>query len=83
MLGASRDGAYAQYVVVPAPFAFRMNPSVKLDRACVAADAVSTVFYALKERVQMQPGDSVAVFGAGGLGLAALNVAGALGAAKL
>jgi S-(hydroxymethyl)glutathione dehydrogenase/alcohol dehydrogenase len=31
----------------------------------------------------LKPGDSVAVFGAGGLGLAALNVARELGAAKL
>jgi len=83
MLGGTRNGAYAQYIAIPAAFAFKMSPKVDLDRACTAADAVSTVFYALKERVQMRPGDSVAVFGAGGLGLAALNVAGALGAAKL
>lgn len=83
MLGGTRDGAYAQYTVIPAPFAFKMNPSVELDRACTAADAVATVYYALKERVKLQPGEQVAVFGAGGLGLAALNVAGALGASKL
>jgi len=83
MLGGTRDGAYAQYIVIPSPFAFKMNPSVELDRACTAADAVATVYYALKERVELQPGEQVAVFGAGGLGLAALNVAGALGASKL
>lgn len=83
MLGGTRHGAYAQYVAIPAKFAFKMNPELKLDQACTAADAVSTVFYALKERVAMRPGDQVAVFGAGGLGLAALNVAGALGASKL
>jgi 2-desacetyl-2-hydroxyethyl bacteriochlorophyllide A dehydrogenase len=83
MLGGTRHGAYAQYVALPARYAFKMNPSVELERACVAADAVSTVYYALKERVSMKSGDSVAVFGAGGLGLAALNVARELGAAKL
>jgi 2-desacetyl-2-hydroxyethyl bacteriochlorophyllide A dehydrogenase len=83
MLGGTRHGAYAQYVALPAKHAFRMNPGVALDRACVAADAVSTVYYALKERVQVKPGDAVAVFGAGGLGLAALNVARELGAEKL
>lgn len=83
MLGGTRHGAYAQYIVVPGKFAFKMDPSIELERACTAADAVSTVYYALKERVEMQPGDSVAVFGAGGLGLAALNVARELGAAKL
>jgi 2-desacetyl-2-hydroxyethyl bacteriochlorophyllide A dehydrogenase len=83
MLGGTRHGAYAQYLTIPSEFAFRMDPSVELERACVAADAVSTVYYALKERVGLQPGDAVAVFGAGGLGLAALNVAQAMGASKL
>ncbi|MBU1023985.1 zinc-binding dehydrogenase [bacterium] len=82
MLGGTRDGAYAQYVSIPAQFAFKMNPSVELERACVAADAVSTTYYALKERVSLQKGDTVAVFGAGGLGLAALNVAREMGAGK-
>ncbi|UCH83161.1 MAG: zinc-binding dehydrogenase [Candidatus Latescibacterota bacterium] len=82
-LGASRHGTYAQYVTIPAKFAFKMAPSVDMERACVAADSVSTVYYALKERVGVRPGDSVAVFGCGGLGLAALNVARELGAAKL
>jgi propanol-preferring alcohol dehydrogenase len=83
MLGGTRHGAYAQYVALPAKFAFKMDPAVELERACVAADAVSTVYYALKERVGIRPGDSVAVFGVGGLGLAALNVARELGAQKI
>jgi propanol-preferring alcohol dehydrogenase len=83
MLGGTRHGAYAQYVALPGRYAFKMDPAVELERACVAADAVSTVYYALKERVGLQPGDSVAVFGTGGLGLAALNVARELGAKKL
>ncbi len=81
-LGASRHGTYAQYVALPAKFAFKMKPSVDMERACIAADSVSTVYYALKERVQIRKGDSIAVFGAGGLGLAALNVARELGAAR-
>jgi 2-desacetyl-2-hydroxyethyl bacteriochlorophyllide A dehydrogenase len=83
MLGGTRNGAYAQYIALPAKYAFKMAPSVELDRACVAADAISTTFYALKERVALRPGDNIAVFGAGGLGLAALNVARELGAAKM
>ena len=83
MLGGTRDGAYAQYVAIPARFAFEMSPNIDLGSACIAADAVSTVFYALTERVRMRPGDAVAVFGTGGLGLAALNVAAILGASRL
>ena len=82
-IGASRHGTYAQYVTIPAKFAFKMDPKVDLIKACIAADSVSTVYYALKERVKLAQGESVAVFGCGGLGLAALNVARELGAAKL
>jgi len=83
MLGGSRDGAYAEYTTIPARYAFKMKPSVDMQKACVAADAVSTVYYSLKERLVIMPGDSVAVFGCGGLGLAALNVARELGAQRL
>jgi propanol-preferring alcohol dehydrogenase len=83
MLGAARNGSYAQYIVMPERYAFKMKPGLDLKRVCVAADAVSTVYFALKERVALQPGETVAVFGAGGLGLAALAVAKALGAEKL
>ncbi|MBU0755308.1 MAG: alcohol dehydrogenase catalytic domain-containing protein [Planctomycetes bacterium] len=83
MLGGQRDGAYAQYLTLPARYAFKMKKGLDLTRACVAADAVATVYFALKERVAVKPGDGVAVFGAGGLGLAALAVAKALGAEKL
>lgn len=83
MLGGTRHGAYAQFIAMPSKYAFKMKSSVKLDRACVAADAVSTTYYALKERVKIRKGDNVAVFGCGGVGLAALNVARELGANKL
>jgi len=83
MLGGSRDGAYAEFISIPARHAYKMDPSVDMTKACVAADAVSTTYYALKERLGIMPGDSVAVFGCGGLGLAALNVARELGAQRL
>lgn len=83
MLGSTRDGSYAQYITIPARYAFPVKPGLDLKKVCVAADAVSTIYFALKERVALQKGDTVAVFGAGGLGLAALAVAGALGADKL
>lgn len=82
MLGGTRDGAYAQYIAIPEKYAFKMSPDLDRKRACVAADAVSTITFALKERVAVKPGDHVAVFGVGGLGLAALAVAKALGAEK-
>ncbi|MFH2001438.1 MAG: zinc-binding dehydrogenase [Planctomycetota bacterium] len=83
MLGGQRNGAYAQYLTIPGKYAFKMNKKLNAKRVCVAADAVSTMYFALKERVSVKPGETVAVFGAGGLGLAAIAVANALGAEKV
>lgn len=83
MLGGHRDGAYAQYLTIPGQYAFKMSKDLDTSRVCVAADAVSTMYFALKERVSVTPGETVAVFGAGGLGLAAIAVSKALGAEKV
>lgn len=83
MLGGHRNGAYAQYLTLPGKYAFKMSPGLDPKRVCVAADAVSTMYFALKERVCVSEGETVAVFGAGGLGLAAIAVSKALGAEKI
>ncbi len=83
MLGGNRHGTYAQYTAMPSRAVFPINRSTALDCICTAADAVSTVFYVLTERVLMKEGEIVVVFGCGGLGLAALSTAKALGASRL
>ncbi len=69
MLGNHMDGAYAEFVTVPADELVPVPDALSLDHACVIADAVSTPYHAVKDRGRVQPGDTVAVVGCGGVGL--------------
>ena len=79
MLGNHVDGAFAQYVKVPAKNAYLLPPEISPEDGCIIADAVSTPFHAVKDRSGMRPGDSVAVFGCGGLGINCVQIAVAMG----
>jgi 6-hydroxycyclohex-1-ene-1-carbonyl-CoA dehydrogenase len=80
MLGNSVDGAYAEYAVAPAKDVIPLPEDIALEEGCIISDAVSTPFHALLNRGQIKPGDKIVVFGCGGLGLNAIQVAKALGA---
>lgn len=69
MLGNNMDGAYAEFVTVPAAELVPVPDALPLEQACVIADAISTPYHAVKNRGRVRPGDSVAVVGCGGVGL--------------
>ena len=69
MLGNHLDGAYAEFVKAPSRDLFRVPKNLSLQDACIIADALSTPFHAVRYRGQVQPGDTVAVYGCGGVGL--------------
>jgi 6-hydroxycyclohex-1-ene-1-carbonyl-CoA dehydrogenase len=79
MLGNHFDGAYAEYVAAPAKDALDLPESLPLEEACIIADALSTPYHAVKNRARVQPGDTVAVFGCGGVGVNAVQLAAAAG----
>ncbi len=80
MFGNHIDGAYAEYVIAPARDVFRLPPAIALEEGCIIADALSTPFHAVKNRGQVRPGDTVAVFGVGGVGINVVQIAAAAGA---
>ncbi len=81
LIGASRDGAYAEYIAVPQESVSVLPEGLPLAECAILGDAVATPYHALVSVARIKPGDSVAVFGAsGGLGLAAVEIASALGA---
>ncbi|MCP4759844.1 MAG: alcohol dehydrogenase catalytic domain-containing protein [Planctomycetes bacterium] len=80
MLGNHFDGAYAEYVCVPAKDVLNLPESIPLAEASIIADALSTPYHAVKNRAQVRPGDTVAVFGCGGVGINAVQLAAAAGA---
>src|SRR3990172_8073127 len=70
MLGNNVDGAYAEYVAVPAAELVPVPDGIPLEQACVIADAVSTPYHAVTRRARVRAGDWVAVVGCGGVDVA-------------
>jgi D-arabinose 1-dehydrogenase-like Zn-dependent alcohol dehydrogenase len=83
LMGFAYDGAWADYVVVPY-FALAAVPDgVPIEQAAIIADAVSTPYAALTQRANVRPGESVGVWGIGGLGVHAVKLARLMGAAPI
>lgn len=80
MFGNHVQGAYAEYMVAPAKDIFRLPDSMPIEESSVIADAISTPFHAVKNRGNVRPGDIVAVFGCGGVGINTVQIAAAAGA---
>ncbi len=83
MLGNHIDGAYAEYISVPARNVYPLPPEIPPEEGCIIADAVSTPFHAVKNRSGLKLGDTAAVFGCGGLGMNCIQIASALGASVI
>lgn len=79
MLGNHIDGAYAEYVAVPAKDVLDLPESIPLQEASIIADAISTPYHAVKNRARVRPGDTVVIFGCGGVGINAVQLAAAAG----
>jgi 2-desacetyl-2-hydroxyethyl bacteriochlorophyllide A dehydrogenase len=82
MLGKHCDGGYAEYIAVPARNAVPVPDEVSLEQAAVLMCSSSTSFHALR-KARLQPGETVAVLGAGGLGMSAIQLARAFGALEV
>jgi D-arabinose 1-dehydrogenase-like Zn-dependent alcohol dehydrogenase len=79
-IGIERDGGLAAYVAVPELSLIPFGESTSYAAAAVAMDAVTTPWRALRERAGLAAGEAVAIVGAGGLGLNAIQVAADAGA---
>ncbi len=82
MLGKDIDGGYAEYIVVPARNAIPIAGAVDVAAAAIMMCSSATAFHALRQ-ARMCAGDRVAVFGVGGLGMSALQLARACGATEV
>ncbi len=80
MVGNSVDGAYAEYIRIPARDVQRLPKEIPLQEGCIISDTVSTPYHAVKNRAKVKLGDTVAVFGCGGVGLNTVQIAAAAGA---
>lgn len=83
VLGFQVDGGWAQYVVQHFTALTPVPTSVPLEQAAVLADAVSTPWAGLTERAQLRAGESIGLWGIGGLGVHAVQIARLLGASPI
>ena len=83
VLGLGRDGSLAEVVAVPASTLVRLPDNVPATIGAIITDAVATPYHALLERARLTPGESIAVFGVGGLGQHAIQIARLAGAAPV
>jgi D-arabinose 1-dehydrogenase-like Zn-dependent alcohol dehydrogenase len=83
VMGFSYDGAWAQYVVVPYGTLTGVPHGLPFEQAAILADAVSTPYAALTDRAALRPGESVGLWGIGGLGVHAVQVARMVGAGPI
>ena len=77
--GVTVDGGYAEFVKAPASYALRIPKNLSSVEAAPLFCAGVTVYRALKQ-AKLAPGQRLAVFGVGGLGHIAVQIASALGA---
>jgi D-arabinose 1-dehydrogenase-like Zn-dependent alcohol dehydrogenase len=82
MIGLDRQGGYADEIVVPARNAVPIPDGIGTAAAAVMMCSTVTVLHAL-HRAALHSGETVAVLGAGGLGISAVQVAMALGASRV
>jgi propanol-preferring alcohol dehydrogenase len=74
MIGKDIDGGFAEYIRVPAPNVLKLPSNLSFEQACILGCAVSTTYHALK-RGRIHAGDTVVVYGVGGLGAHAIPLA--------
>lgn len=82
MIGHHIDGGYAEYIAVPARNAIHLPAEISFEEGATLMCASATALHALRKG-RVKAGETVAVFGVGGLGLSAIQLAKALGAVEV
>jgi 2-desacetyl-2-hydroxyethyl bacteriochlorophyllide A dehydrogenase len=82
MMGKYRDGGYAEFVVMPARSVFRVPQEVPFAQGAILMCSSATSLHALN-KARLRAGQTVAVFGVGGLGLSAIQLAKVFGARQV
>jgi 2-desacetyl-2-hydroxyethyl bacteriochlorophyllide A dehydrogenase len=82
MIGKHRDGGYAEFIVVPERSIFRLPDEIPFDQGAILMCSSATSLHALN-KARLRDGETVAIFGVGGLGVSAIQLAKHLGAAKV
>jgi D-arabinose 1-dehydrogenase-like Zn-dependent alcohol dehydrogenase len=74
MIGKQRDGGYAEFIEVPGRNAFALPDQIPFEIGAIMMCSSATALHALN-KARLKPGESIAIFGFGGLGFSALQLA--------
>ncbi|KAJ1928104.1 NAD/NADP dependent alcohol dehydrogenase [Tieghemiomyces parasiticus] len=74
---------FSQYTVVLEISVAKVDPAAPLDKVCLLGCGVTTGYGAILNTAKVEKGASVAIFGMGGIGLAAVQGAVAAGASRI
>ena len=83
LMAFAYDGAWAEYTVAQAFGLTRIPDDVSLEQAAILADAVSTPYGAVVRTGKVGIGESVGVWGVGGIGTHVVQLARLVGAAPI
>jgi len=82
--GLTRDGGFAEYVLVDERSLLRLPPAVEPAEVAPHADAGITAYHAVKKLLpRLVPGTTAAIIGVGGVGHIALQLVRELGASRV
>jgi D-arabinose 1-dehydrogenase-like Zn-dependent alcohol dehydrogenase len=73
MIGKHRDGGYAEFIKVPGRNAFALPDQIPFEIGAIMMCSSATTLHALN-KARLKPGESIAIFGFGGLGFSALQL---------
>jgi 2-desacetyl-2-hydroxyethyl bacteriochlorophyllide A dehydrogenase len=79
MIGHYTDGGFAEYIAIPERSAVHLPDEIPFEQGATLMCASATSFHAL-HKGRLKAGESVAIFGVGGLGMSAIQLAQAAGA---
>ena len=82
-MGFDYDGGWAEFVVTKAELVAKIPDTLPFEQAAIIPDAVSTPWAAISSTGKIQTGESVAVFGVGGLGIHAVQLLKIVGCSKV
>jgi D-arabinose 1-dehydrogenase-like Zn-dependent alcohol dehydrogenase len=82
-LGFDYDGGYAEFVIAKETLLVKIPENLPFEQAAIIPDAVSTPWAAISSTAKIQRGESVAVFGVGGLGIHAIQLLKLIGCSKV
>jgi Zn-dependent alcohol dehydrogenases len=82
MIGKHRDGGYAEFIKVPGRNVFVLPDEIPFEQGAIMMCSSATALHALN-KTRLKSGESVAIFGFGGLGFSALQLATAFGCREI